>query len=223
MRPVDHPLLPMLLGAAAGRPPAPDGAVEVLPGLPGPVDAIVMFTAHACVVADVDPDLVRSRLRPDDPGSPTLPAFVTWLAGHLGGRAGQVDVVLTAPGLPGDPPLPLTLRDDLGDHHRVARAHRYRAGVRAFSAGNGDGAVLVVGRGLAGRWEASFEVAPRRRGQGLGRALAGAARHLVPEGEPVFAQVSPGNAASLRAVLAAGYVPLGSEVLLPRSADPRLP
>ncbi|HXM55375.1 MAG TPA: hypothetical protein VOB72_08295, partial [Candidatus Dormibacteraeota bacterium] len=40
--------------------------------------------------------------------------------------------------------------------------------------------------------------------------------HLAPAGEPVFVQVSPGNAASLRVVLAAGYRPIGSEVLLPR-------
>jgi hypothetical protein len=32
--------------------------------------------------------------------------------------------------------------------------------------------------------------------------------------EPVFAAVSPGNARSLRAFLAAGFVPLGSEALI---------
>ncbi len=78
--------------------------------------------------------------------------------------------------------------------------------------------MVLVGRGFAGRWEAAFEVDPGERGHGLGRALAGAARHLVPQGEPVWAQVSPGNAASLRATLAAGYRPVGSEVLL--AADP---
>jgi len=36
----------------------------------------------------------------------------------------------------------------------------------------------------------------------------------VPRGERVFVQVAPGNAASLRAVLAAGFHPIGAEVLL---------
>src|SRR6266508_4150540 len=57
-----HPLLDLLLDAARGRPPAPDGAVEVLPGLPGPVDAVLAFTAHHVVVADVDPELVAAWL-----------------------------------------------------------------------------------------------------------------------------------------------------------------
>ena len=46
--------------------------------------------------------------------------------------------------------------------------------------------------------------------------LAIAARGCVPEGEPLFAQVAPGNAASVRSVLAAGFRPIGSEVLFPR-------
>jgi len=37
-------------------------------------------------------------------------------------------------------------------------------------------------------------------------------------GEPLFAQVAPGNAASLRAFLAAGFVPIGAEVLFPRGS-----
>ena len=45
-------------------------------------------------------------------------------------------------------------------------------------------------------------------------ALARAARHLVPAGEPLWAQVAPANAASVRAFLAAGFTPVGAEVLL---------
>ncbi len=186
-----HPLLSVLLDAAHGRPPTPDGTVEVLPPLAGPVDAVVTFTARGYLVADVDAELVRSRLRGGDPGAPTLPAFLTWLAGQLGARAGQVDAVLAAPGLDGAPPLELETRADLEHHHRVTRASRYRRDLRVFASA-GDAGVLVLGRALA-------------------------ARHLVPHGEPVFVQVSPGNAASLRAILAAGYHPLGSEVLFSRS------
>jgi RimJ/RimL family protein N-acetyltransferase len=67
--------------------------------------------------------------------------------------------------------------------------------------------------GVAGRWEVSVEVDPGYRGKGLGRDLVAAARHLVPDGTPVWAQIAPGNAASVRAFLAAGYRPVGAEVL----------
>jgi RimJ/RimL family protein N-acetyltransferase len=53
-------------------------------------------------------------------------------------------------------------------------------------------------------------VAPRRRGSGLGTALAAAARGLVPRGEPLAACVSPANVPSLRALLRAGFDPVGS-------------
>jgi hypothetical protein len=44
--------------------------------------------------------------------------------------------------------------------------------------------------------------------------LAYAARYLIPDGEQLFVQVAPGNVPSLRAVLAAGFTPIGAEVLL---------
>ena len=108
------------------------------------------------------------------------------------------------------PPGPGRVTADAG-HPRVARAMRYRTEVRAWQA---PGGVVVVGRGVAGRWEAAIEVDPGGRGRGLGRELATAARHLVPDGAPVWAQIAPGNAASVRAFLAAGFAPVGGEALL---------
>jgi hypothetical protein len=88
-----------------------------------------------------------------------------------------------------------------------------RTDVSVYQTEDGAG-ILTLGRGLAGRWEAGFEVTEEARNRGLGRGLAAAARHLIPPDEYLFLQVSPGNAASLRAVLAAGFIPLGSELLL---------
>ncbi len=102
------------------------------------------------------------------------------------------------------------------DHPRVERASRYRAGMRVFVA-DGDDAVLVVGRGVCDRWELGFEVLPDAQRRGLGRAVACAALGLLPAGEPLWGQVAPGNAASLRTLAAAGFVPVGAEVLFPRS------
>jgi hypothetical protein len=100
-------------------------------------------------------------------------------------------------------------------HRRVDYASKHRTDVRVFTDPDELG-VLVVGRGLANRWEFAFEVEPAGRNRGLGRRLAIAARGCIPEGEPLFAQVAPGNAASVRSVLAAGFRPVGSEVLFPR-------
>jgi GNAT superfamily N-acetyltransferase len=80
--------------------------------------------------------------------------------------------------------------------------------VRAWRA---DGGLVVLGRGVAARWEVSIEVDPDRRCAGLGRALAVAARHLVPDEAPVWAQIALANAASIRALVTAGYRPVGAE------------
>jgi hypothetical protein len=141
--------------------------------------------------------------------------FLLFLAGWLGADPGTLDVVLAALPTEAAPSLAVWRRDDLAGHPRVVAASRWREGVAVYADrvdGEPDG-VLVVGQGLAGRWEMAFEVAERAQGAGLGRRLAASAPSLVPDGEPVFAQVAPGNAPSLRAVLAAGYRPIGSEVL----------
>ena len=97
---------------------------------------------------------------------------------------------------------------------------------RAFAAGadidvwrtRDGGGILAVGRGICRRWEVGFEIAPDARGRGLGRQVVAAARGLVPDGVPLWAQVAPGNAASLRAVLGGGFAPVAAEVLFPRSS-----
>lgn len=96
-------------------------------------------------------------------------------------------------------------------HPRAVSARRRRDGVRVWEA---DGGVLVLGRGVADRWEVAVEVDEGARHRGLGRELAAAARHLVPPGEPLWSQQAAGNARSIRAFQAAGYRSVGSEVLL---------
>ena len=208
-------LLRLLQDAASGAPPPADGVVEVWAAPPGPVDAVLAFTAHHVVAAAVEPDLVAARLPDGDLSAPMGPAFLGWLGERLGRRPGSLDVVLAAGGLGGAPPLELAPGGDLDRHQRVARALRYRSDLQVWTTQGGAG-VLVLGRGLAGRREVAFEVDPARRNRGLGRALVAAARHLTPPGEPLFAQVAPGNVASLRVVEAAGFRPIGAEVLFHR-------
>lgn len=171
---------------------------------------MVAFPAYVIVAADVDRRWLDSWLAGTDFAAPSGPPFVNALEERLRLEAGALDVLLLAPRQLGDPPIGLVALDG-SDHPRVARAHRYRSDVRSWTAPYG---VLVVGRGVGGRWEAAIEVHEAFRNRGHGRALAAAARHLVPEDRPLWAQIAPGNASSLRAFLAAGYVPVGSEILL---------
>jgi hypothetical protein len=205
----------ILRKAADGSLPPPDGDVDVVAAPPGTCDAIVSFTAHLVVAAGVPESELRARLPSDDFGAWMHPSFLVWLGDQLGSRPGSHDLVLAATGTPPAHDLELQHAPTAAGHPRVQRASRHRTDVRVFTDPDGLG-VLVLGRGLAERWEFAFEVEPAGRNRGLGRRLALAARGCVPEGEPLFAQVAPGNAASVRSVLAAGFRPIGSEVLFPR-------
>jgi hypothetical protein len=97
-------------------------------------------------------------------------------------------------------------------HPRVIRAQHYRTGVRVYETTDGQG-LLTLGRGLAGRWEAGFEVSMRSRNRGLGRALVGASRYLIQPGEGLFMQTAIGNIASMRAIVAGACAPIGAEIV----------
>ena len=99
----------------------------------------------------------------------------------------------------------------------MARSGSYRTDVRTWTNVD-DSLLLIIGRGLARRWEAAFEIDEPARGRGLGRWLIAAALDLVPRDAPVFLQIAPGNVPSLRAALATGrFVPIGAEILFPTS------
>jgi len=205
----------VLNDAAAGRFPPADGGVTVLPQ-PSPRDSGVFgFTAHAVIFTDADEGWVRSLLPPGDLGAPLNAAFLQALCEATGRVAGSIDMLCVAKPLDGPPPAALTPEPDLS-HPRIERALRYRDEVMAWRT---DGGVVLLGRGVAGRLETAVEVDDGRRERGLGRALARAARHLATAGEPRWAQVAPANAASVRAFLAAGFTPVGAEVLLAGPAD----
>jgi GNAT superfamily N-acetyltransferase len=206
----------LLTDVASGRFPPADGGVTVVPQ-PSERDAgVLAFTAHSVVFTDADPDWVRQQLAPGDLGASLSPAFLQSLAVATDRRVGTIDVLFAAESLAGPPPVKL-VAEPASTHSRVLRALNYRDEVATWRA---DGGLVLLGRGVAGRLETAVEVAEDRRGQGLGRALVTAARHLAPPETTLWAQVAPGNAASIRAFLAAGFVPVGAEVLL--AAKPEL-
>ncbi|MGW5048582.1 N-acetyltransferase family protein [Streptomyces griseoluteus] len=204
--------LPELLDAVADdRFLPPDGTVTVLPQLCQRDSGVLAFTAHTLVLTDEDPAWVRAALAAVDCDplvAPLHPRFLTALMDRTGRAAETVDALWVGTPLPGRPALALREIDD-ADHPRVRYAHGRRDAVRVWTA---DGGVLVMGRGVGGRLEVSVEVDDDARHRGLGGALVTAARQLAAE--PVWAQISPGNARSMRAFQAAGYRAVGAEALL---------
>lgn len=201
----------ILDAAARGVFPPADGGTTVVPQACRRDAGVLSFTAHSVVFTDEDPDWVHATLRGldcDALAATMNPRFLTALLDRTGRRSETIDVMLVADPLPGEPPLPLKEIED-ANHPRITYARRRRDDIRAWTA---DGGVLVTGRGVGGRLEVSVEVDEAVRQRGLGRALVTAARHLATE--PLWAQVSPGNARSLRAFQAAGYRPVGAEAVL---------
>ncbi|QJY44543.1 N-acetyltransferase [Pseudonocardia broussonetiae] len=200
----------LLCDAADGRfPPSDGGWVRVPPWRAG-VGAVLAFTGFA--VLAVDGPLPRQV---DGFGGAHDPRLITALAGP-DGWIDSLDALLVARGTGGPPAL--RARNDLADHPRAAFARAVRDDVRVLGRADGDD-VAVLGRGIAGLAELSMEVPAGRRG-GAGRALVRDALTCVPDGEVVVAAVAPGNAASLRALLAAGFVPIGSSQLFRRAPAP---
>jgi hypothetical protein len=209
----DHPLAAILEAAASGRFPAADGDVEVLPADGDGTRAVVAFTGHAYVLAEVAGGELERRM-PDGRGGfggALHPDVLRWLAAE-DRQIGSIDVVLVARGI-GSAPAPATRLDDaLAEHSRVQRAMRHRRNVEVVVEPDG---VVILGRGLVGRRELSVELFdPAEPSAGAGRRLIAAGLAAVPVGEWCWAQVAPGNARSLRTFLACGFTPIASEVLI---------
>lgn len=193
--------------------PASDLSATVVPAPSDRYSCVLAFTGHIVIAADVDPAWIADQLPPGDLSAPLNPPFLSTLEAKTGRRVNAIDLMLLAPATAAPDQVGLKEVTDR-EHPRVRRALRYRDDVRVYA--DPDGGLVLIGRGLAGRQECAVEVPEQYRNVGAGRRLAAAARSLVPPGTHLWAQVTPGNAASLRAFLAAGFRPVGSEALLVR-------
>jgi uncharacterized Zn-finger protein len=174
---------------------------------------VLAFTGHAvlAVAADVSDDRL-STLGVDGYGGAHHPRVLLDLAGP-DGWVDSLDALLgrRSPGGPTD----LVERPDLMDHPRVRFARAIRDDVRVYGRPNGGSATLAtLSRGIGGLLEVSAELDEHERGRGAGANLVDQVVAAVPPGEMVLAAVAPGNTASLRAFLRAGFSPLGSVQML---------
>jgi len=204
-----HRLALALESAGHGDFPTADGTIEVLPAPPGRAMAVVAFTSHYIIASSASEDWIRAQLSRDDLLAPMSPRFLTMLADNLGRHDDGIDLLLAARGLRGR----TTLRETTAEGHaRVKRAHAHRDDVRVFTDPT-RAATIILGRGLANRTEIAIEIKPNRRNQGIARQALTEARRIIETDQLFFAQTPPGNAASLRTLLTAGFQPIGSEVL----------
>jgi hypothetical protein len=205
-----HPLAVMITDAAEDRFPAPDGGWNRVPPWRDGLEGVVSFTAHS--VLAVGPDVPDSRLEElgaDGLGGADHPRLITALAGPSG-WIDCLDMLLASHGTGGDG-AELVERDDLAGHRRSQFAARIRDRRRVLgSADLRRSALVVLSTGVAGLTELSFELEPGQRGGGQAAGLIGAALACVPAGELVVAAAAPGNVASVRALLTAGFTPVGS-------------
>jgi hypothetical protein len=207
---VSHVLGQILTDAAHGRFPEPDGAVEVVPPWKPGVAGVIALTGRAYVATTRDVGEVLAQ-GPDGFGRALDPAFIAWLAGARG-WCDCLDILVAGVGTGrGGPPL----RPDLTDHRRLRHARQVRDDVVVHG---DDRGMITFGTGIGGLREIGVEVPEQDRNRGVGRLLVADALGLAPAGEPVIGAVAPGNAASLRAFLAAGFRPIGA-VHLVRPAD----
>jgi hypothetical protein len=199
---VTHPVGLVLAAATRGEFPQPDCTVEIVgPWHPG-VEGIVALTGRAYVATELPADQVLGR-GINGFGSALDPGFVSWLAGPAGWMD-CLDVLVGAQGTGGGGP---PRRDDLAGHRRARHARQVRRDVVVHADERG---VVTVGTGIGGLAEIGVEVADAMRNRGAGRSLITDALGLFTPGEPVLGAVAPGNAASLRSFLAAGFTPLGA-------------
>jgi hypothetical protein len=209
----DDALAQLMQQVARDEFPPPDGGVTVVaPDRTTGLHAALSFTGHAVIATDRTLDEVRT-LGADGFAGAHAPDVLLGLAGP-GGWVGVLDVVLVAHGMGSGDAAPEAV-DHHDDHHRVGYARDLRVDVRVLADEHG---LVTLGRGLGGRTELGVELTGAGHGVGHGRRLLRSALDAVPAGEAVFASCAPGNARSLRALLAAGFRVIGGEVLL-RPAD----
>lgn len=216
MTAVDQQRLRTLFDNVAERsfPPA-DGKVEVLPSPSGLCDIVLAFTNRAVVAADLPEDWVKRHVTAphveEHEHHPVLgPHFLAALAERLGTPPAGTSMLLAAPS---EPMRTVVLEPGGADPAGWAD---YRVGVRNFRySGPGGAGSVSLGYGPAGRADVwiGLDVEAALASPVRGRDVLAAARSLVAPDTALFASVPVHSARSIRMAVAAGFRPVGAEVL----------
>jgi hypothetical protein len=211
---LDHPLARTLDEAAHGDFPAADGVVASVGALPGPCDAVAFFADHVLVAAAVEQDWVDGHLaeRPavgsTDP-SGGLGLFLAALSERLGRPPMYASLLTSAPHRSGY----LHGRVEPGGEPEPGWA-AYRTDVRCYRyRGLGASGAFAIGRGPGDRWDVHIRVDEGSGGR-VGRELLSAAKTVIPERGMLFGSAPLHDARVLRTLLASGFQPICTEVLL---------
>jgi hypothetical protein len=202
-----------LTAAARGKFPDADHSVALAPRPIGARAAVVAFTARHVIASELDPDQVARHLRAQGIQLPTDPRFLAWLSERAGGVwEDTIDVVLARQGSETTSDLRMVVPDaEALSDPRVAFAAFSRSDLRVHRSADG---VVVLGRGLAGRLEVSIELGAGARGAGRAEEMLDRALACAGPTEFVYAQISAGNSAALRAALHTGFRPICAEYLI---------
>jgi hypothetical protein len=202
----EHPLAGLIAAAAAGRFPDPDGGWRRVPPWRPGLEAVVSFTGHAVFAVAPDiPDRRLAALGADGFGGAHDPRLIAALAGPEG-WIDCLDMLMAGRGTGrAGAPSPLIDRPGLAAQPRAEFAARIRSHPRVLGYPDPDrSALAIISQGIAGL-------------RGGGSRLAADALAMIPAGQLAVAAAAPGNAASVRALLSAGFVPLGSVQLFRRA------
>jgi hypothetical protein len=211
---MEHPVARLIRESLDGLFPDPSGGWSCVWPWRSGLAGIISATGYAVLALEEDalPMDRQVALGVNGYGGAIHPSVLLELAGS-GGWIDSLGVLLAIRARPA--PSPLVERPDLLDHPRVAFARELRDEVRAFGRTDTTSrSVATLGRGIGGLLEMSIELAEKERGRGAGRDFIEAALGAAPSGEIVVAAVAPGNAASLRCFLSAGFQIIGSSQLV---------
>ena len=151
-----HPLAAILDAAASGGFPPADGAVDVLPPDGDGTRAVVAFTGHAYVLADVAADELHDGCQIGGVAASAGRCIPTCCVGWPGmiGRSARSTSCWSAAASAVRRRRRAT-RDESQSTRRVLRALRHRRDVEVVVEPDG---VVILGRGLVGRRELSVEL-----------------------------------------------------------------
>jgi hypothetical protein len=211
---VQHPFMKVLIDAARGEFPPPNGAATALGPLPGPCDSVAVFAHHVMVAANVDQtwvdaNYIKSRGLADANPSGPIFTFVNVLGARLGNPRTYASLLMAAPPETGYLHGKIVEGGEPDSQWAACRTE-----VRCYHyTSPGAAGAFALGRGPAGRWEVYFRVDEGPGGR-VGRELLTAAKTVAPDHDVLYGSAPLHDPRVIRITIASGFQPICTEILL---------